>query len=96
MKTLTVEEIRKAIVNKINKLEVKRYGRVKEEPYFLQAYVAINSLENNGINNVPALAKVMAAHFDPMTTTAREVRHFVEKLYYYYDDGDLLYWGNDD
>lgn len=96
MKKLTTREIQKVIVDEIGKLETKRYGRIKKEPYFLQAYVAINSLENNGINDVSDLAKVMASHFEPMTATENEVRHFVEKLYYYYDDGDLLYWEDDD
>ncbi len=96
MKTLTKREIREVILDELEKLEVKHYGRVEEEPYFLCAFAYFNGLENHNINDKVSFAKLLAASFDPMGATETEVRDKVDKLYDYYDDSDLPYWGNDD
>lgn len=96
MKTLTTREIREVIIDEINRREEKRYGKLNETPYFLCAFTHFNDLNNYNINDKVSFAKLLAASFDPMSTTEPDVRDKVDKLYDYYDDSDLLYWGNDD
>ncbi len=93
---LTRGEIKKIIVDEIDKLNLKRYRETEDAPYFLSSFVWVNGLEECNIKDKYSFANFLAASFDPMCTTEEEVRDRVYNLYDYYDDSDLIYWGGDD
>ncbi len=73
---------------------MKRYRETEDAPYFLNSFVWVNGFEECNNKDKYFFAKFLAACFDPMNTTEEEVRDRVYNLYDYYDDSDLIYWGD--